>query len=63
MIRVVAITVTIAFAPFIHDLEFPVGFFKLRNLHGQLRIAIVMLMQCTSMAWVALRALPCKGLF
>ena len=50
-------------ALFVCALEFPVGFFKLCDLCGQLHIAIVLLMRFTSVVWVALCVLPCEALF
>ena len=50
-------------AVFAHVLELFVGFFKLRDLHGQLHVASVMLAWLVSAAWIALRALPYECLF
>ena len=47
---------------FLFALEFLVRFFRLCILRGPLHVASVMLEQHISVAWVALRALPCEGL-
>jgi hypothetical protein len=49
--------------PFVRALELLVRFFKLRDFCRQLRISIIMPEQRVSAAWIALRAIPYKGLF
>ena len=62
-IGVFAITVAIACSLFVCALEHLVRFFKLCDHCGQLRVAIVLLVQCSSIEQIALHAFPCEGLF
>ena len=63
LIGVIAVTVSIMHALFVHALEFLVRFFKLCDLHGQLHITSVMLAWHVSFLWVALPLFPAKAFF
>ena len=49
-VGVIAVAIIIAFAFLGCTLEFPVGFFKFSNHHGQLHVAIVLLTRCMFVA-------------
>ena len=62
-IGVDAVAIIIAIAFLVCALVFPVQFSKFSNFCGQLHTAIVLLMQCTLIVWVALHILPCEAFF